>query len=104
MTFVDARGHAIARTTPEEATGSPSGRDVELPRGTLARLLYERTRNDVEYVFEDSITGLDERDDGVHVTFRRGAPRTVPRSPTAAGRCHGLVARCGRPTTSSSTR
>jgi 2-polyprenyl-6-methoxyphenol hydroxylase-like FAD-dependent oxidoreductase len=76
-TFVDARGGVIARLTPEEFTGSPEGRDVELPRGELARLLHERTRDDVEYVFEDSITGLDQRSDGVHVTFRHGPPRTV---------------------------
>ncbi|TQM14193.1 FAD-dependent monooxygenase [Pseudonocardia kunmingensis] len=76
-TFVDARGRVIARITPEMFTGSPEGRDVELSRGELARLLYERTRDDVEYVFEDSITALDQRSDGVHVTFRHGPPRTV---------------------------
>src|SRR5918997_2887404 len=54
-TFVDARGRTIARLTPEDFTGSPEGRDVELPRGDLAHLLYERTRDDVEYLFEDTI-------------------------------------------------
>jgi 2-polyprenyl-6-methoxyphenol hydroxylase-like FAD-dependent oxidoreductase len=77
MTFVDARGRVTGRIAPDEATGSPEGRDVELPRGELTRVLYERTRDDVEYVFDDSITGIEERADGVHVTFRRGAPRTV---------------------------
>lgn len=76
-TFVDAAGRTIARITPDDFTGSPEGRDVELPRGTLARLLYERTRDEVEYVFQDSITALDQQPDGVHVTFRRAAPRTV---------------------------
>ncbi len=76
-TFVDARGRVIARITPDELTGSPEGRDVELPRGALARLLYERTRDDVEYLFEDTITALDQDADGVHVTFRTAPPRTV---------------------------
>jgi 2-polyprenyl-6-methoxyphenol hydroxylase-like FAD-dependent oxidoreductase len=75
--FVGPRGKVIARLTPADFTGSPEGRDVELPRGELARLLYERTRADVEYVFEDSVTALDQRSDGVHVTFRHGPPRTV---------------------------
>ncbi|OZM80977.1 FAD-dependent monooxygenase [Pseudonocardia sp. MH-G8] len=75
--FVNSRGKVIARITPEEFTGSPSGRDVELPRGELARLLYEHTRADVEYVFDDSITALDQRSDGVRVTFRHGPARTV---------------------------
>lgn len=35
-------------------------------RGDLARILYERTRSDVEYVFGDSITSLTERPDGHH--------------------------------------
>jgi 2-polyprenyl-6-methoxyphenol hydroxylase-like FAD-dependent oxidoreductase len=76
-TFVDARGRAIARITSDEFTGSPEGRDIELPRGDLAHLLYERTRDDVEYLFEDSITALDQDADGVHATFRTAPPRTV---------------------------
>jgi 2-polyprenyl-6-methoxyphenol hydroxylase-like FAD-dependent oxidoreductase len=76
-TFVDAHGRVIARVTPDEFTGSPEARDVELPRGDLAHLLYQRTRDDVEYRFEDSITALDQDADGVHVTFRNGPPRTV---------------------------
>jgi 2-polyprenyl-6-methoxyphenol hydroxylase-like FAD-dependent oxidoreductase len=75
--FVDARGRVIARITPDEVTGSPEGRDAELPRGDLARLLHERTRDDVEYVFDDTITGLDQRENGVHVTFGKASPRTV---------------------------
>jgi 2-polyprenyl-6-methoxyphenol hydroxylase-like FAD-dependent oxidoreductase len=76
-TFVDARGRAIARLTPDEFTGRPEGPDVELPRGDLAHLLFERTRDDVEYLFEDTITALDQDVDAVHVTFRHGPPRTV---------------------------
>jgi 2-polyprenyl-6-methoxyphenol hydroxylase-like FAD-dependent oxidoreductase len=76
-TFVDSDGRVLFRMTPDEFTGSPEGRDVELPRGDLARLLHERTRDDVEYLFEDSITALDQDVDGVHVTFRNAQPRTV---------------------------
>ncbi|HEY0816249.1 MAG TPA: hypothetical protein VGE11_23485, partial [Pseudonocardia sp.] len=59
---------------PELMAGSGI-RTVELPRGDLTRILYDATRSDVEYVFADSIAGLDERPDGVHVTFGRSAPR-----------------------------
>src|SRR5690606_4675992 len=75
--FVDHHGRTTGRLTPEQFTGGPEGRDVELPRGTLAHLLYERTRDDVEYLFGDRVTGLEERADGVHVTFGTGPPRTV---------------------------
>jgi 2-polyprenyl-6-methoxyphenol hydroxylase-like FAD-dependent oxidoreductase len=76
-TIVDARGRRIARITPEDFTGSPEGRDVELPRGDLARLLHEHTRDDVEYLFDDAVTVLEQDADGVHVTFAHAEPRTV---------------------------
>ncbi|WP_067483681.1 FAD-dependent monooxygenase [Actinomadura hibisca] len=53
-----------------------TGGEVEIQRGDLARILYERTRDRAEYVFDDSIASLTETGDGVRVTFERGAPRT----------------------------
>jgi 2-polyprenyl-6-methoxyphenol hydroxylase-like FAD-dependent oxidoreductase len=70
-TIVDADGRCRA-VIPGEFTGG----DVEIRRGDLARLLYERTAADCEYVFGDSITSLTETAGGVQVTFERGAPRT----------------------------
>jgi 2-polyprenyl-6-methoxyphenol hydroxylase-like FAD-dependent oxidoreductase len=52
-----------------------SDRSVEIPRDELTRLLYQRTRGDVEYVFGDSVTALEEDADGVRVTFQHSAPR-----------------------------
>jgi 2-polyprenyl-6-methoxyphenol hydroxylase-like FAD-dependent oxidoreductase len=52
-----------------------SDRGVEIPRDELTRLLYERSKDDVEYVFGDSITALEEDADSVWVTFRHSAPR-----------------------------
>ncbi|MET9647218.1 FAD-dependent monooxygenase [Streptomyces syringium] len=50
--------------------------DLEVLKGDVTRLLYEATRDDVEYVFGDSIATLEQDDTGVHVTFERGEPRT----------------------------
>ncbi|MFI5524052.1 FAD-dependent monooxygenase [Streptomyces platensis] len=76
--YVNDDGKRIA-TLPAALFGARVGRDDEIMRGDLARILYERTRADVEYVFGDSITSLTERADhgrgGVDVTFERGAPR-----------------------------
>lgn len=79
--YVNDDGKRIA-TLPAALFGARVGRDDEIMRGDLARILYERTRADVEYVFGDSITSLTERPDahdhgrgGVEVTFERGAPR-----------------------------
>src|SRR3954454_5475068 len=51
-------------------------RHVEIMRGELASILYEATRDDVEYVFGDSIRTLNADSDGVTVTFERGPTRT----------------------------
>ncbi len=50
--------------------------DVEIERGKLSRILYDRTKDSAEYVFGDSIASLTETADGVHVTFDNGEPRT----------------------------
>lgn len=77
MSVLDADGKEISRST--EATFS-SGRldsdDFELLREDLVRLVYERTREDVEYLFGDTITALDEDEAGVRVDFERAASRT----------------------------
>ena len=52
-----------------------SGRHVEVMRGELTSILYEATRNDVEYLFGDSIRTLRQDDDGVDVTFEHAPPR-----------------------------
>jgi 2-polyprenyl-6-methoxyphenol hydroxylase-like FAD-dependent oxidoreductase len=68
---VDADGKPLV-TIPGEFTGG----DIEIRRGDLAALLYERTAHDCEYVFGDSITSLTDTGGGVHVTFEKAAPRT----------------------------
>jgi 2-polyprenyl-6-methoxyphenol hydroxylase-like FAD-dependent oxidoreductase len=69
--YVNAQGKKLARM-PAEQTGG----DIEVLRGDLVRVLYEATRNETEYVFGDSITGLEETVDGVNVTFEHAAPRS----------------------------
>ncbi|MGW1374832.1 FAD-dependent monooxygenase [Streptomyces sp. NPDC002446] len=97
--YVDDGGKRIA-TLPADVFGARVGRDDEIMRGELARILYDRTRTDVEYVFGDSITSItplgpdgpngpitpigpndvtaarsNDHREGVYVTFERSAPR-----------------------------
>jgi NADPH-dependent 2,4-dienoyl-CoA reductase/sulfur reductase-like enzyme len=51
-----------------------SERQVEIMRGELVKILYEATRDDVEYRFGDSIRTLDQDADSVEVVFERGPP------------------------------
>ncbi|MFF0311420.1 FAD-dependent monooxygenase [Streptosporangium sp. NPDC004379] len=54
---------------------SVSDRHAEIMRDDLAEILHDATRDDVEYVFGDSIASIAERDHGLDVTFDAGAPR-----------------------------
>ncbi|RSN24046.1 FAD-dependent oxidoreductase [Streptomyces sp. WAC 05977] len=75
LTFVDADGGEVTSVNPQAVTGGVDGHDVEVRRGDLAEILYGATRDDVEYVFDDSIEALTEHENGVDVTFRSGARR-----------------------------
>lgn len=48
---------------------------TSLPRGDLAAAIYATIDDKVEAIFGDSIATVDEHDDGVRLTFDRGAPR-----------------------------
>jgi len=67
---VNADGHKIA-VIPSEFSGG----EIEIARGDLAHLLYERTAATCEYIFGDSITSLTETISGVEVIFQHSASR-----------------------------
>ncbi|MFJ4649993.1 FAD-dependent monooxygenase [Nocardia sp. NPDC088792] len=68
---VDADGRTLTRFPSALFSG-----EVEIDRGDLSRILYEHSGNHAEYLFGDRITALDQHDNGVDVTFARGAART----------------------------
>jgi 2-polyprenyl-6-methoxyphenol hydroxylase-like FAD-dependent oxidoreductase len=77
MSFVGDGGEVLYSTTEETLTGGATdSEDVEILRDDLADILYRATRDDVEYLFDDSITALSQGDDEVRVTFERAEPRT----------------------------
>jgi 2-polyprenyl-6-methoxyphenol hydroxylase-like FAD-dependent oxidoreductase len=76
FTFLDADGGEIAALHPWAVAGSVEGQDLEVGRGDLTAALYETVRDDVEFVFDDSIDALDQHERGVDVTFRSGRQRT----------------------------
>src|SRR5580700_4129115 len=71
ISYVDDRGRPVASLPPVFFAG-----DVEILRGDLAKVLYQATRDDTEYIFGDSVTSLNQDHDGVHVTFTHAAART----------------------------
>jgi 2-polyprenyl-6-methoxyphenol hydroxylase-like FAD-dependent oxidoreductase len=76
LSFVDPDGALIASVAPEAVTGGMAGLDIEVRRGDLADALYGPIRDDVEFLFNDSIATLEDRGDRVEVTFDSGLART----------------------------
>lgn len=76
LTFLDAEGGEVASVRPHALAGSVEGRDLEVARGDLTATLYAAVRDDVEFLFDDSIDTLDQSGGGVDTTFRSGARRT----------------------------
>lgn len=76
MSYVDGANKRLASMSAD-LLGDSGGAvaEVEFLRGDLVRILYAATRDDVEYVFGDSITAISQGESGVEVTFERGEPR-----------------------------
>ena len=70
QTIVDATGRRLVELPALFFSG-----EVEIARGDLSAILYERTSDDVEYVFGDTVTALADDGAGVDVEFRRSAAR-----------------------------
>ncbi|MGW5454410.1 FAD-dependent monooxygenase [Nocardia sp. NPDC003979] len=76
VTFLEADGSRAAVVHPQAVTGGVDGHDLEVPRETLTNVLYTAVRDDVEFVFDDSVDALTEHEHGVDVTFHSGAQRS----------------------------
>jgi 2-polyprenyl-6-methoxyphenol hydroxylase-like FAD-dependent oxidoreductase len=72
---VNAAGRLTARMPTDLFGGEGIVSEIEVLRGDLAEVLYAATLPGVEYIFDDSISGLDQDEDGVTVTFEQAPPR-----------------------------
>jgi len=70
ITIVDQNNKKLA-SMPD---GFTSG-ELEILRGDLANVLYEATKPYTEYIFDDSISKIDQTATGVDVSCNRNAPR-----------------------------
>ena len=75
MSFVDGEGREITRIATPASRSAAGTREVEVPRGDLAAVLYRAAQNDAEFLFDDTILTLAPDEGGVDVTFDRAAPR-----------------------------
>lgn len=72
MSFVDEDNRVVAMFDKDDLGGNGPTAELEILRGDLARLLYERTHEDVDYRFGDRITEVHDGGDGLQVTLEKG--------------------------------
>ncbi|GAA2117021.1 FAD-dependent monooxygenase [Kitasatospora saccharophila] len=75
IALVDRRGRHTARLPTELFGGEGIVSDLEILRGDLADLLHGAVADDVEHLFDDTLTTLHQDADGVHATFENAPPR-----------------------------
>lgn len=73
--IVDRDGNVLETHRAEDHGGDGYIADIEILRGDLSRILYDDTRDAVEYVFGDRIQTLAQDAAGVEVTFAGGDRR-----------------------------
>ncbi|WP_174567849.1 FAD-dependent monooxygenase [Amycolatopsis orientalis] len=72
---VDADGNVLETYRAEDDGGDGFIADIEILRGDLSQVLYDDTRDGVEYLFGDRIAELAQDADGVDVTLASGGRR-----------------------------
>ena len=73
--YVDASGRITARMPADAFGGEGIVSEIEVLRGDLCRVLYEATLPETEYLFDDTITQIDQDAAGVTVTFEKAPSR-----------------------------
>ena len=74
--FIYGPDEQVAARFPASSNAGALVKELEIMRPDLARVFYEETREDVQYVFDDYITDLEQQEGSVTVTFAKSAPRT----------------------------
>ncbi|WP_280362576.1 FAD-dependent monooxygenase [Nocardia wallacei] len=72
---VDAAGNVLETYSADDHDGDGYISEIEILRGDLSQVLYDDTRDGVEYLFGDRIAELAQDADGVDVTFEGGGRR-----------------------------
>ncbi|GAB3979650.1 FAD-dependent monooxygenase [Actinoallomurus acanthiterrae] len=73
--YVDVDGNVLETFRADDDGGDGFIADIEILRGDLSQVLYDDTRDGVEYVFGDRIAELTQDADGVDVAFAGGDRR-----------------------------
>ncbi|AKU98270.1 hypothetical protein AKJ09_04934 [Labilithrix luteola] len=73
--LVDDDGRILARMPTELFGGEGIISEIEVLRGDLSRVFYEASTPHTEYLFDDTVTAIEQDRDGVTVRFERAPER-----------------------------
>ena len=73
LAFVDKNGKAFAEFPVDGVNGQSFTSDIEILRGELSKIFLNASKDKVEYIFDDSITSIDDDGGKVNVSFAKGA-------------------------------
>ncbi|SDD21991.1 2-polyprenyl-6-methoxyphenol hydroxylase [Mucilaginibacter pineti] len=73
--MIDANGKRYADLNDPNIFGMRQQNDVEIMRGELSEILYNATKNETEYLFDNGITGLSQSEEQVTVILKNGEQR-----------------------------
>jgi 2-polyprenyl-6-methoxyphenol hydroxylase-like FAD-dependent oxidoreductase len=73
--FVDSAGRLSRRIWMPTSRSAAGTRKIEVPRADLARILCAAARDDADFIYNDTITRLEQDPGGVDVCFERSQAR-----------------------------
>ena len=75
--FVDSNSKCFASFGVDTSgNGDSMTCDIEILRGELAKILFDVTKDDVDYIFGDMVESLEENEKEIGVNFVNGTPKT----------------------------
>lgn len=92
LRFVDAHGRRVGGFGVDVFRVLAQGRYVSLPRGDLAKLIYEKIDGRCEVFFDDAITEISQSEESLRVRFAKARERTFDLVVGADG-LHSVVRR-----------
>ena len=72
VTFLDGDGTPAGIIRPQAVSGGVAGRDLEVPRTALMETVLDAIGDGVKFIYNESITTIEQEADKVHVTFASG--------------------------------
>ena len=103
MAFLDGHGDPIAVMPSREDHAEGLTKGYEIERDVLLDMLFSEVRDTVEFVFDESISGLEDSAEEVAVTFTSGRRRSFRSCWVATGHtlpCGGCASARSRPSRS----